>query len=39
MSLVAEFTVPAEQFALADALSAAPNTSVEIERLATHSRE
>jgi predicted DNA binding protein len=39
MSLVGEFTVPAEDFALGDALEAVPELRVEVERLATHSRE
>ena len=39
MSLVGEFTVSADAFALGDALEAAPETHVEVERLATHSRE
>lgn len=39
MSLIAEFSIPADSFALGHALEAAPGTRVEIERLATHSRE
>ncbi|UPV75047.1 helix-turn-helix domain-containing protein [Halorussus limi] len=39
MSLVAEFSVPADDFALADALAAVPEIRIEVERLATHSRE
>lgn len=39
MSLVAEFSVPADDFALGRALDAAPTVSVEVERLASHSRE
>ena len=39
MSFVAEFFVPTEAFALGDALEAVPEMSVEVERLATHSRE
>lgn len=39
MSLVAEFSVSTDDFALADALDSAPETSVEVERLATHSRD
>ena len=39
MSLIAEFSVPADSFALDYALEAAPGTRVEIDRLATHSRE
>ncbi|MFC4552008.1 MULTISPECIES: bacterio-opsin activator domain-containing protein [Halorussus] len=39
MSLIAEFSVPADSFALAESLAATPNIRVEVERLATHSRE
>ena len=39
MSIIAEFSVPSDQFALATALSAAPGTRIEAERLATHSQE
>ena len=39
MSFVAEFFVPTDAFALGDALEAVPEMSVEVERLATHSRE
>lgn len=39
MSVIAEFTVPAEAFALHATFEAVPDTTVEIERLATHSRE
>ncbi|WP_276298858.1 helix-turn-helix domain-containing protein [Halorussus lipolyticus] len=39
MSLVAEFEVPTEDFALQSALAAIPEMQVEMERLATHSRE
>lgn len=37
MSVIGEFTVPAESFALPEALAAAPAVTVEAERLATHS--
>lgn len=37
MSVIGEFTVPAESFALPEALTAAPAVTVEAERLATHS--
>jgi predicted DNA binding protein len=39
MSLVGEFTVDADAFTLGDALEAVPEMHVEVERLATHSRE
>ncbi|WP_137284828.1 helix-turn-helix domain-containing protein [Halorussus salinisoli] len=39
MSFVAEFSVPADDFALGSALAAVPEMQVEVERLATHSRE
>lgn len=39
MSIIAEFTVPAEAFALRSAFDAVPDLTVEVERLATHSRE
>ncbi|WP_135853891.1 helix-turn-helix domain-containing protein [Halorussus salinus] len=39
MSLVAEFSVPTDDFALDSALDAVPEMRVEVERLATHSRE
>jgi predicted DNA binding protein len=39
MSLVGEFVVPADAFALGDALEAVPEMHLEVERLATHSRE
>lgn len=39
MTLIAEFTVPCTEFVMAETLRAAPNMRVEIERLATHSRE
>lgn len=39
MSLIAEFSVPADGFALSDALAVAPGIRIEVERLATHSRE
>jgi predicted DNA binding protein len=39
MSLVAEFEVPTGEFALQGALDAVPEMRVEMERLATHSRE
>lgn len=38
MSLVAEFAVPTDGFALGHALDESGGTSVEVERLATHSR-
>ncbi|MFC7138366.1 bacterio-opsin activator domain-containing protein [Halosimplex aquaticum] len=37
MSVIGEFTVPAESFALADALRSAPEMRVEADRHATHS--
>lgn len=39
MSLITEFTIPAEAFALDHTFSVAPDVRIEIERLATHSRE
>jgi len=39
MTVVSEFTVPAEAFALAQTFESVPDLSVEVERLATHSRE
>lgn len=39
MSVVAEFTIPADGFALEHTFEAVPDATVEIERLATHSRE
>ncbi|MFC4447673.1 helix-turn-helix domain-containing protein [Halorussus aquaticus] len=39
MSFIAEFSIPADDFALRTALDAAPDMRVEVERLATHSRE
>lgn len=39
MSLITEFTIPAEAFALEHTFSVAPDVRIEIERLATHSRE
>lgn len=39
MSVIAEFTVPAEAFALWQTFEAVPDVTVEVERLATHSRE
>ena len=37
MSVIGEFTVPAEEFALAHALSAVPDMRAEVDRLASHS--
>lgn len=39
MSVIAEFTIPAEAFALEYTFETMPDVNVEIERLATHSRE
>lgn len=39
MSTVGDFTVSAEAFALAEALAAVPEVSVEFDRIVTHSRE
>ncbi|WP_394742881.1 helix-turn-helix domain-containing protein [Natronococcus roseus] len=39
MSVVAEFTISADAFALEHTFEAVPDATVEIERLATHSRE
>lgn len=39
MSVIVEVSVPAESFALADALAAEPDVAVEAERVATHSPE
>lgn len=36
MTIIAEFTVPAEQFALADTLSEVPEITVEIDRVVAH---
>lgn len=36
MSVIGDFTVPAEDFALAHALSAVPDLQVEVDRLASH---
>lgn len=37
MSIVGDFTIPTDSFALADALAAEPSMSVEADRLASHS--
>lgn len=39
MSIITEFTIPAEAFALQQTFEAIPDLTIEIERLATHSRE
>lgn len=39
MSIIAEFTIPAEAFALHQTFDALPDITIEAERLATHSRE
>ncbi|WP_293033076.1 helix-turn-helix domain-containing protein [Natronococcus sp.] len=39
MSVVAEFTIPTDAFALKHTFDTVPDATVEIERLATHSRE
>lgn len=39
MSIIAEFTVPAEAFALEDTFERTSDAAIEVERLATHSRE
>lgn len=39
MSIITEFTVPAESFALERTFDVVSDVSIEIERLATHSRE
>lgn len=39
MSIIASVTVPSQSFALHETLSTAPDTSIEAERLATHSTE
>lgn len=39
MSVVADITVPTGEFALADALAAAPDVDAEFERVVTHSQE
>ncbi|WP_433630800.1 bacterio-opsin activator domain-containing protein [Halomicrococcus sp. NG-SE-24] len=39
MSVIADFTIPAEAFTLQRALTAAPDMTVEAERLASHSAE
>lgn len=39
MSIITEFTLPAEDFALEQTFDTVPGAKIEIERLATHSRE
>lgn len=39
MSILAEFTIPAEAFALEHTFHTIPDSTIEVERLATHSRE
>ncbi|WP_323172257.1 helix-turn-helix domain-containing protein [Natrialba sp. PRR66] len=39
MSVIAEFTIPAGAFALGETFDRVPAVTVEVERLATHSRE
>lgn len=39
MSVVTEFSVPAETFALAQTMTQIPEAEIRVERLATHSRE
>lgn len=39
VSVITEFTIPAEAFALRRTFEAVPDVTIEIERLATHSRE
>lgn len=39
MTIIADFSVPAKSFALAEALAAVPEATVEVERFAAHSRE
>lgn len=39
MSVITEFTIPADTFALEYTFNTVPDTKIEIERLATHSRE
>ncbi|RQG89634.1 helix-turn-helix domain-containing protein [Natrarchaeobius chitinivorans] len=39
MSVITEFTIPAEAFALEHTFQQVPDLSIEVERLATHSRE
>ncbi|MFC6766393.1 bacterio-opsin activator domain-containing protein [Natrinema soli] len=39
MSVIAEFSVPTEEFALAQTLSSAPEMTVEIERVVAHSED
>jgi predicted DNA binding protein len=39
MSVISEFAVPADAFALGQTFEEAPDVTIEIERLATHSRE
>lgn len=39
MGIITEFTIPAEAFALHQTFEAVPDVTIEIERLATHSRE
>ncbi len=36
MSVIAEFTIPTEEFALSAAFDAIPNMAVEIERMVAH---
>ncbi|WP_306052310.1 helix-turn-helix domain-containing protein [Natronococcus wangiae] len=39
MSIITEFTIPAEAFALEYTFDTVPNATIEVERLASHSRE
>ncbi|ELY93383.1 bacterio-opsin activator HTH domain-containing protein [Natrialba hulunbeirensis JCM 10989] len=39
MSVIAEFTIPADAFALGDTFDRISEATIEVERLATHSRE
>lgn len=39
MSVITEFTIPAEAFALQRTFEVVPDVTIEVERLATHSRE
>lgn len=39
MSVITEFTIPAEAFALERTFEVVPDVTIEVERLATHSRE
>ncbi|ELZ03473.1 helix-turn-helix domain-containing protein [Natrialba asiatica] len=39
MSVIAEFTIPAGAFALGETFDRVPDVTIEVERLATHSRE